>query len=351
MRKAASRFGVPVAVGLALGAVVGPARAQDQTTLALPSITPGFTAIYVADERGYWRDQDLTVKVTQIAGVGTINAVIAGSIDFSGSTAGTLIRAAVAGQRMMAIANLTDRPMDEIVLRKDVAARLKFDPNATLEKRAALLSGLTIAVDAINTVNHGFLRYVAKRGGIDADRQVTVAPMQSPTLAAALAAHAIDGFSVSLPWTTSVIVDGSAVAIASVPNGDFPELVPFGGGLIVTRPDFCRENRSICVKMGRGIVAAIRFIREHPDETLALLKPHFPQLGEAALAAAFNSYRAATPSPPAPTEAVLANSQEFEVNGGVTKPENKLASFDGLYTDEFVQPEGEPETVKLRDTP
>jgi NitT/TauT family transport system substrate-binding protein len=326
-------------------------RAQDATSLALPSITPGFTAIYVADERGFWRDEDLAVKVTQIAGVGTINAVIAGSIDFSGSTAGTLIRAAAAGQRMMAIANLTDRPMDEIVLRKDVAARLKFDPAAPLEKRASILRGLTIAVDAINTVNHGFLRYVAKRGGIDADTQITVAPMQSPTMAAALTAHAIDGFSVSVPWTTSVIVDGSAVAIASVPKGDFPELVPFGGGLIVTRPDFCREKRDICVKMGRGIVSAIRFIRDHPDETLALLKPRFPQLSEAALAAAFDAYRGATPVPPAATEAVLANSQEFEVKGGVTKPENKLASFDGLFTDEFVQIEDEPQTVKLRDTP
>jgi len=326
-------------MGLVFGVAVAPTRAQEETSLALPSTTPGFTAIYVAQDRGFWKEQGLDVKITQIAGVGTINAVIAGSVDFSGSTAGTLIRAAAAGQRMTAIANLTDRPMDEIVLRKDVAARLGFVATAPIEKRAALVRGLTIAVDAINTVNHGFLRYVAKRGGIDADRQVTVAPMQSPTMAAALTARAIDGFSVSLPWTTSVIVDGSAVAIASVPGGDFPELAPFGGGLIVTRPDFCREKRSVCTKMGHGIVEANRFIREHPTETLAILKPRFPQLGEATLAAAFESYRAATPVPPAVTAAVLANSENFEVSGGVTKPENKLASFDGLFTDEFVQSE------------
>ncbi len=322
--------GWPLALGPA-------AHAEEATTLALPSLTPGFTAIYVAEDKGFWTKQGLSVKVSQIAGVGTINAVIAGSIDFSGSTAGTLIRAALAGQRMMAIANLTDRPMDEIVLRKDVAQRVGFDPSAPLAERAQRMRGLKFAVDAINSVNHGFLRYVARKGGLDPERDVTVAPMQSPTMAAALMAQAIDGFSVSVPWTTAVEVSGDAVAIASVPRGDFPELVPFGGGLIVTRPDLCRDKRAVCQMMGRGIKAATEFIRDHPDETLALLQPRFRQLPESVLAAAFAAYRDASPVPPAMTENVLANSQKFEIETGVVKPDGALKSFAGLYTDEFVR--------------
>jgi NitT/TauT family transport system substrate-binding protein len=324
-----------LAVGLVLEAT--PAMAQLHTTLALPSITPGFTAIYVAQDRGLWKDQGLDVAVSQIAGVGTINAVIAGSIDFSGSTAGTLIRAAVAGQRMMAIANLTDRPMDEVVLRKDIAGQRGFDPAAPLAQRAALVKGLRIAVDAINTINHGFLRYVARKGGLDADRDVTVAPMQSPTMAAALTAKAIDGFSVSQPWTTAVVFDGGAVRLVSVPGGDFPELVPFGGGIIVTRPDFCRQQHDICMKLGHGIVEAAHFMRDHPAEALAILKPRFAQLGEATLAAAFESYRAATPESLAPTAAILASSQKFEIDTGLTKPEDMLQSFDGMHSGDFVR--------------
>lgn len=325
-----------LALAVGLLAARGAAVAQD-TSLALPSITPGFSAIYVAEDKGFWTSQGLTVTRTQIAGVGTINAVIGGSIDFSGSTAGTLIRAAVAGQRMLAIANLTNRPMDEIVLRKDVAERVHFDPKAPLEQRAALLRGLKIAVDAINSINHGFLRYVARRGGLDPDRDITVAPMQSPTMAAALAAHEVDGLSISIPWTTAVEASGDAVAIASVPGGDFPELVPFGGGLIVTRPDFCQGKREVCVKMGRGIAAAAQFIRDHPDEALALLQPRFQQLPQPVLAAAFAAYRAASPVPPAMTAETLANSQKFEINTGLMKEGDALASFAGLYTDEFVR--------------
>jgi ABC-type nitrate/sulfonate/bicarbonate transport system substrate-binding protein len=322
---------------MVLALTAAPAMAQLHTSLALPSITPGFTAIYVAQDRGFWKSQGLDVTVSQIAGVGTINAVIAGSIDFSGSTAGTLIRAAVAGQRMMAIANLTDRPMDEVVLRKDIAAERGFDPAVSLAKRAAMVKGLRIAVDAINTINHGFLRYVARKGGLDADQDVTVAPMQSPTMAAALAAKAIDGFSVSQPWTTAVIVDGVAVRLVSVPAGDFPELVPFGGGIIVTRPDFCRQQREICMKLGHGIVEAAQFMKDDPAETLAILKPRFGTLDEKTLDAAFQSYRAATPFSLAPTAAILASSQNFEINTGLTKPEDKLASFEGMYSGDFVR--------------
>ncbi len=322
---------------LALVLLASPARSELATSLALPSVSPGFTAIYVAEDQGLWTKEGLKVTVTRIAGVGTINAVIAGSIDFSGSTAPTLIRAAVHGQRMMAIANLTDRLMDEVVLRKDVAAGVGFDAAAPLAKRAALLRGMTMAVDGINTINHGFLRYVVLKAGLDPDHDVTVAPMQASTMAAALASKAIDGFAVSQPWTTGVVTDGSAVIVASVPGGDFPELVPFGGAIIVTRPDFCHEKRPVCVAMGQGLAAAAAFIHAHPAQTLAILKRRFPQLAPATLAASFESYRAATPLPPAVTAAVLANSQDFDINTGLSTPADKLASFDGLFTDEFVR--------------
>ena len=322
---------------LALVLLASPARSELATSLALPSVSPGFTAIYVAEDQGLWTKEGLKVTVTRIAGVGTINAVIAGSIDFSGSTAPTLdprrgAWAADDGDRQ------PDRPADgrgRAAQGRGGARRLRC--GSPLAKRAALLRGMTMAVDGINTINHGFLRYVVRKAGLDPDHDVTVAPMQASTMAAALASKAIDGFAVSQPWTTGVVTDGSAVFVASVPGGDFPELVPFGGAIIVTRPDFCREKRPVCVAMGQGLAAAAAFIHAHPAQTLAILKRRFPQLAPATLAASFESYRAATPLPPAVTAAVLANSQDFDVNTGLSKPEDKLASFDGLFTDEFVR--------------
>ncbi len=318
-------------------ALVLPAGAAEKTALALPSITPTFAAIYVAQDRGLWAKQGLDVTVSQINGVGTFNAVIAGSVDFGGSNAGTLLRAAVAGQRMLTIANFTNSFSNDLVLRKDVAERLGFDPKAPLEKRLALLKGLKIAIDGINSINHAFLRYTAARGGLDAATDVTVAPVQAPSMAAAMATKSIDGFTVAQPWTTAVIFDGTAVALASVPGGDFPELTPWGGGFVVTRPDFCKAQRDICMKMGHGLAEAAIFMRDHPDEALTIIKPRFGEVPAPVLADAFKNYLKSSLIPPAPDEATLKNSEAFQIKGGISKPEEKLASFAGLYTDEFVK--------------
>lgn len=92
--------------------------------------------------------------------------------------------------------------------------------------------------------------------------------------------------------------------------------------------------------MGRGIAEAVVFMHEHLAETLAILRPRFAQLPETVLANAFDAYNAynkASTLPPAITEAARRNSEDFQVEGGITKPEEKLASFDGRYTDEFIR--------------
>jgi ABC-type nitrate/sulfonate/bicarbonate transport system substrate-binding protein len=90
------------------------------------------------------------------------------------------------------------------------------------------------------------------------------------------------------------------------------------------------------MKLGHGIVEATHFMKDHPVEALAIIKPRFGALDEKTLSSAFESYRAATPESLAPTAAILASSQNFEINTGLTKPGDKLASFDGMYSGDFV---------------
>src|SRR6476620_2958857 len=81
------------------------AQQQDQAVLAFPNTSMSFTMSYVALALGLWQKQGLQVKEIFVAGPGAWNAVIAGSADFSLSSALTITRAAVQGQRMLAIAN------------------------------------------------------------------------------------------------------------------------------------------------------------------------------------------------------------------------------------------------------
>jgi NitT/TauT family transport system substrate-binding protein len=323
-----------------LALVALPLRAQqsapEPAILAVPGVTLTFSAGYIAEDQGFFARRGLQVKSVTIVGIGAINAVIAGSADFAEVSASSFGRAAARGQRLLAIVNTIDRPFVEVVLRNDLAAAAGFDPKAPLAQRGLALKGRTIAVDSINSMIHAYVRLVAARSGYDPD-EIRIAPMQPDGMLAAFDTGQIDGFAISLPWTLKPVLDGKAAVIASGPNGDPADMKPFGHNIVVTRPETCAKRRSLCEKMGHAFADAIDFIQDHPQESLALLQKRFPQVEPRILAPAFAEMRQVTPNPPVVSQADIENAEIYNIDAKLLKPEEKLKSYDGLYTDDFVK--------------
>lgn len=325
------------ALAFACFALAVPAQAEEEHALmALPAEVMQFLGIYAAQDEGFWKEQGLDVKTVMITGIGSFNAVVAGSADFSVSSAASLTRAASHGQRMLAIANMIDRPVWTIIIRKDVADAEHYDGQAPLSRRAKILAGKKISIDGINSVIHGYLRVIAKAGGIDPD-SIIVTPMAPAETLAAFSRHAIDGFVNGPPWPEQILQEGTGIAVASPLAGDPDWIAPNGSGVIIARPQFCAEHRSVCMKMGRGLAEAAKFIHEKPDQALAVLEKHFDKTDPAVARRVFKAVTIGTPVPPRMTEAVLANSERLNVEAGLTAPADKLKSYDGLFTDEFAQ--------------
>ena len=324
-------------LALALFGTVSPSRAEDEHALiALPADVMQFLGIYAAQDLGFWKSQGLEVKTQLITGIGSFNAVIAGSADFSVSSAASLTRAAAKGQRMLAIANMIDKPVWVIVVSKEIADAAHFDPKAPLAQRAKILAGKKMSVDGINSVIHGYLKVIARAGGVDPE-SMTIAPLAPSETLAAFSRHAIDGFINGPPWPQIVLQQGTAVAVASPLTGDPDWIAPNGSGVIVTRPRFCAEHRSVCVKMGKGLAEGARFIHDKQPEALALLTKHFDKTDPAVVERAFQAVVTGTPVPPTMTAAVLKNSEHLNVEAGLEAPSEQLSSYDGLFTDEFVK--------------
>ena len=66
------------------------------------------------------------------------------------------------------------------------------------------------------------------------------------------------------------------------------------------------------------------------------MKKRFPTLDDPLLKASFEELRKVTPSPPLVNKAAIENSETFNVDAGLLKPDEKLKSYDGLFTNEFV---------------
>jgi len=325
---------------LLFGAVAMPARADEvkptDITLVNPAISLSFSAAYLAEDLGIFAMHGLRVKMIEIPGVGAINAVISGSAEFAQPSSLSLTRAAAHGQRLLAIAETSNKPIIQVALRKELAEAGGFDPKASFEKRAALLRGRTIAVDATGSLIHAYALLMAKRAGIDAN-SVQIAFMQPPNMIAAFQSKQIDGYAMSPPWPLIPVVQGTAVMIASGPDGEPADLEPFANNVVVTKPETCQQRRPLCQAVGTSFVEAEAYIADHPSDALELLKKRFSTLDGQVLAAAFEAIRKISPNPPLVSKKGMENAEIFNIDAGLMKPEEKLATYDGLSTDEFVK--------------
>lgn len=326
---------------LVLGASIllaSPLRAQQliDSTTSIPVFGLGFMVEMYAQDTHLYQKHGVNMKMLQLNGLATINAVIAGSVDFGQPSGGSVTRAAARGQPLLGIVMFTNRIPTEVVLRKDVADSLHFDPKAPLAQRAALLKGRTIAVDAINSVIDAYVGLLAKQAGFTHD-DIHVAPMEPPSMIAALKAKQIDGFAMAIPWTTMAVVDGSAVMLASGPNGDSIGLSPFAGTLVVAQPATCEKKPQLCEDVGQTFKEAVANMHAHPAEAEAVLAKRFPNTDPKVMHLAFQSELEMTPNPPVPSEKAIENADNYNVAAGLMKPEEKLSDYTKLFTDKYVK--------------
>ncbi|HEY7458468.1 MAG TPA: ABC transporter substrate-binding protein [Xanthobacteraceae bacterium] len=331
-------YTLAAAVGIAVGLspTVGKSQ-QIDVIMALPAQTLTFTTAFVAEDMGFYKKEGLNVTTRNLVGVAAPNAVLAGSAHFTFGTGPVYLRAASQGQRFYAVANMIERPMVELVLRKDVAEKVGITEKMSIPERAKRLKGLTIGIQGVGSIIHAWERYVVAKGGLDVENDVRIAPMDPPAMLPALENKSIDGYATSMPFTTQAVLKGSAIMLASSVT-DAPELVPFAYGLVYTVPETCQKNREMCARMARAFKAAGKMVQEQPDKVFEeVLKKRFAKMDPELLKAAWQGTLRAHAKDIRVTVPQLENSQKINLEAKLLDPKDALKSFDGLYTDEFVK--------------
>lgn len=327
-----------IAIACAVFAAGRPASGQqEEATIALPALSLNFAPTYVAHDLGFWKAIGLDVKLTQIGGIGAMNAVLSKSVEFSNSSVATVIRANVRGQKVVALGTALDGIMQEIVLSKAAAAAAGVTETSPMEKKAQALRGKKISIDSPNTLPHAFARYVARKGGVDPEREITFTSMQPEAALAAFRSGSIDAMAGGLPWSIIPPRDGTGMLLASGVRGDVPELMPISNNMIVTRAGYCEEKPTVCEKLMEGYARAATFMHEHPKEAADVLRKRMRDMDPELLEASYDRILRWTPKSTRINEAVFANTQRFMVESGMVKESEKLASFADIYTNKYAK--------------
>jgi NitT/TauT family transport system substrate-binding protein len=332
---------IAIAIVLTSLASAAPARAAvEKTTLALPAVAFIFSTAYIAEDAGIFKAEELEVTQQVITGIGSTNAVIAGSIDFAFASGVTLTRAAARNQPVIGIAGTYDRTGFWVLISKSIAAERHFDPAAPLADRAKLLKGLRIGVGAIQAIPHAYLKLIARQGGLDPEQDIVVAGIAPPDQVGALARGAVDGLSAGPPVIEQAVHDGLGVILANGTTGqvvDPPFLSHIAANVLLTRKQLCVDHRLLCEKMGRAMVKANAFMHEHPKEAMAMLGKRLNVKDADVLAAAYDNTLQSTPLHPLLDAKGLATADDLNVAAGFMKAEEKLPSYDAIFTNDYVK--------------
>lgn len=335
MRRAL-KFWMAVILGVSFLPLAGEAQPTKNIVLALPTTTLTFTAAFIAQDASYFKEEGFTVSEPILIGVASTNAVINGAADFTIGTGPVFLRAAAHGQRLLAIANIMDRPNIELVLRKDVYERLKFNDTMSLAERGKLLKGLTIAIQGVGSIVHAWPRLIAARGGLDPEVDMRIAPMEPPSMLPALETKAVDGYATSLPYTTAAVLKGVGVMVASAPRGAAPDILPFAGGLVYAKPETCRADADKCRRFVHALARAVTLIRDKPAQALDIVRGRFKEMDPALLDSAWAVVSQAYAKDIRPSPLIFENSEKVNIEAKLLDPKDRVTSFDGLFTDQYI---------------
>jgi ABC-type nitrate/sulfonate/bicarbonate transport system substrate-binding protein len=328
-------FTLLVLAGSSIAAHADPAT-PEHVTLAIPAVNLAFIDTYLAEDEGFWKKQGLDVAVQTIQGIGSTNAVIAGSVDFAFASGPTVTRANAKGQKLVALATTIKESDQSILVRKEIAVRAHFDPKAPIAVRGKVLKGLTIATGGAGAIPDLVLKVVAQQAGLARDA-VTTAGMAPTEFLAAFQRKSIDGFVSGPPFAQIVLLDGSALLVSDTTKGEPKEYSPIASALLLTRASFCPEHRSVCTKFVHGIAQASHFFHEHPDETVAVMKRHFGKFEDKVLKASYEALRPMMPDVPATTARELENADRLNIAAGFMTESEKLPDYQAVVDNDFLK--------------
>lgn len=209
---------------------------------------------YIAEAKGYFSRHGLAPKFETATNAKICqDIVIARKADYMTGAEGPFTYLAASSPPIKILAMLQQNPETSIFARQDRGISRFEDLK---NKRIAYLPG---------TVSYFFLGRVMKKFGI-ARSDLKLAPMQPPTMPAALRGGAIDAFSMWEPW--------GAQAVSQMPgqviNLTAPELYQYEA-LLTGHSEALKSQPEIPGKILRAFIDAERFITEHGEEAYEIL--------------------------------------------------------------------------------
>ena len=256
-------FGRMVCAALVVYSLTGTLHAQTQKVrISLSSRSNTNTSYYVAQARGFFKDEGLEVEFIQINPRLGAMAVLNGDVTFTTSFVSTF-RGIAQGLPMKTVFILLKKGTYHLMVRPDLIKDIQD------------LKGKKLGVTAVNGGDHIIGRELMRMKGLDPNLVQAIAVGDPSLRLQAAISGAVQAVSVPPPY--DLILEQKGLKAISGP----PEIgVPSSGLFAADRT--IKENPQVLRRTIRATLKANRFLERNREETLRIMTKYVPQSLETA---------------------------------------------------------------------
>jgi NitT/TauT family transport system substrate-binding protein len=244
-----------VAVSILLVSLAANAESR-VVNLAAPAASLSQMPFYVAQERGFFRDEGLDVNLIVMGAPVANLALIGQNVDFS-SVPTAALSAMLRGAPLRVIFNAFYRPLVWLYSKAEI-------------RSVKELKGKRVGVAGIGSGPDHLLRELLRQNGMDPSRDVTILGLGvQSNLYTALSTGNIDASVFVIPWNFTA-GDAGFFELVSFVHQD---TVQFQGSVVV-REELMRTDPQVVEKFVRGAIKGLLYSRANRSGTIAILARH-----------------------------------------------------------------------------
>ena len=222
--------------------------------MAVATFSQSVLPMVVAQEKGYFREEDLDVELILMPAAVANMALIGGNVDFI-SSGPSVIGAIARGAPLKFVFICFNRPMHWLYAKPEI-------------KDVQGLKGKKIGVSAVGSSIHFLVQEILKRDGLDSTRDVTILGVgTTANRYAALQSGTIDATNLTPPFNFKAQESGLRELVAFVKQDYLVE----PAGAIVVRENLFQSDPLLIEKFIRGTLKGLLYIRQNRAGTIPLL--------------------------------------------------------------------------------
>ncbi|HLG71594.1 MAG TPA: ABC transporter substrate-binding protein [Chloroflexota bacterium] len=221
-------------------------------TVATPSKSLSQFPLYVALQKGFFKEQGLDVTLKEMAPPAQVAAVGAGEVDYT-TAIGSSVQASARGLPVKTVMVLADKPQHVLIAKQDITD-------------VKQLAGKTVGISARGSTTERELQVILEKNGLTEQSVQVLTVGDSMNTVAAMAANRIVATVLPVPDNFMAEKEGGGHTLVNVAQVMDAPL----SGLSASEKKL-KDNPAQVVSMIKGALKGTAYIKDNPDDAINLI--------------------------------------------------------------------------------